>query len=210
MLTTGLLAIVTPIRHSATVKVRVDKAPSFKSLATRNHTDLMDNNIELILADDENKNSNCVVDKIIQELEVEIRKLVLKEIPISPGTLAKAVDILNNRIRGQGLTSSQIHFSRDSITGTNLFLNDENLISSKAMKRKENNISSAKSKAPAGKPPPDLQVKKGDFVYVTGSGSKHEVRDPHLVTRMVKNKVSTKKILNSYQEYRKTIKNFTI
>ena len=64
----------TPIRRAQYVLIRVDKAPGFASSATQNNSSLEQLGIKLELTCDENKNSNCHVDKIINELETELEK----------------------------------------------------------------------------------------------------------------------------------------
>ena len=122
----GILSLVTPIRHCSSLLVRVDRAPALKSLAENTNEELESNGIYLDVGEHYNKNSNASVDKKIQELEAEIRRLCPSENKISSGLLSQAVTNLNNRVRNQGLSSSQIHFSRDTNLGQNLFLDDSN------------------------------------------------------------------------------------
>ena len=65
----AVVQAVTPVRNSAVLAVRVDQAPAFQSLMKSKSEILESNGIVLDLADDLNKNANCVVDKKIQELE---------------------------------------------------------------------------------------------------------------------------------------------
>ena len=195
---TGILNLVTPIRHCATVQVRTDRAPALKSLATNPDPELSSNGILLELGEHLNKNSNCSVDKKIRELEDEIRKLCPKETQISTGLLSQAVTNLNNRVRNQGLSSSQIHFSRDTHIGLNLHLDDKNLMDEKLKKRKENHESSARSKAPKAKPTIKPKIVPGQIVYAHSEGSKHEARDPLLVTDVQNGKVKVMKVLHTH------------
>ena len=75
----GILQLVTPMRHCTKVLVRTDKAPALRSLAENPDPEFVKNGISLELGDDLNKNSNCSIDKKIQELEAEIRRLCPKE-----------------------------------------------------------------------------------------------------------------------------------
>ena len=120
--------------------MRVDSAPALKSLQKNGHGDLLENGIKLVLGDDMNKNSNCCVDKKIQELQEEIKKLQQAESKITFATLSRVVTNLNTRIRNQGLSASQIQFSRDSVTGENLNLDDKKLMTKKLEKRKVNHL----------------------------------------------------------------------
>ena len=121
----AVLNTVTPIRHSSRVEVRTDRASALKSLADHPNQQLLDNGIHLILGDHGNRNSNCTVDKEMRELEEELRKLEPDGNKITPGQLCIAVTSLNDRVRGHGLSASQLHFSRDQHTGQNLNLEDK-------------------------------------------------------------------------------------
>ena len=121
------------------------------------------------------------------------------------GLLSKAVTNLNNRVRNQNLSSAQIHFSRDTIAGHNLHLNDKNLMKEKLVKRKEN-YPEARLKAPMVKKPNQAKVSPGKILYAQDSLSKHEVRDPLLVTGVQGTKVRVKKVLNSNENSDKTPK----
>ena len=59
----GILTLVTPIRHCATVQIRTDRAPALKSIATTPDSEMSSNGIVLELGEHLNKNSNCSVDK---------------------------------------------------------------------------------------------------------------------------------------------------
>ena len=194
----GLILLTTQVRHSPQIIVRVDSAPALKSLQKNGHGDLFENGIKLVLGDDMNKNSNCCVDKKIQELQEEIKKLQQAESKITFATLSRAVTNLNTRIRNQGLSASQIQFSRDSVTGENLNLDDKKLMTKKLEKRKVNHLQSAQSKAPRGKPVNEIDFKPGDIAYVRNQGNKHESRNPFLVTGRVENKIKLQKILHPH------------
>ena len=103
-----------------------------------------------------NKNANCHVDRIIQELEMEIKKLSPMGKPLHPADLAKATLSLNNKIRQSGLTASEAHFSRDSATLDQI----------------------PPAKAPDWTPPTHKEahaISPGDTVYIKSQGGKHHV-----------------------------------
>ena len=187
----SILATVTPIRHSSNVQVRTDKAKAFSSLADRPDPQLVDNGITVILGDDANPNKNAAVDKMMQELESEIRRLSPDGNKLSPGRLSLAVTNLNNRTRGHGLSASQVHFSRDSEAGTNLQIHDDKLWEVREA-RKE-----ALRQAPG--PPRQAPPEPGQTVFLRGDGTKHTARDPFLVTKVGVEKVTLQKMahLNS-------------
>ena len=194
----GLLLLTTPMRHSPEIMVRVDTAPALKALLKSGSRDLSENGLKLVAGEDMNKNSNCSVDKKMQELQVEIKKLCPTETKISLSTLSRAVTNLNERIRNQGLTSSQVQFSRDTVSGENLNLDDRTLLKDKLEKRKVNNVQSAKSKTPKGKEQTKPNLNPGDIAYVKSQGSKHQSREPFLVTAADGDKVKMQKILHSH------------
>ena len=192
----GILDLVTPIRHSNKILLRVDRAPALRSLATNKEDQLEENGIKLELGDHFNKNSNCSVDKKIQELEAEIHRLCPKETKLSTGLISQAVTNLNNRIRNQNMSAAQIHFSRDIIAGHNLHLNDKNLMEDKLQKRRANQ---PKSKLIKTKKESEVKATMGQLVYVREGLSKHEARDPLLVTGVQGTKVRVQKVLHSHE-----------
>ena len=195
----AILQVTTPIRRSGTLQVRVDKAPCFKKLAADKDTLLTQVGISLILADDDNKNSNCSVDKAIDELEQELRKLSPDRKQLDEGDLSQATLILNSKIRKRGLTSSEIHFSRDAYDNSNLQLDDEKLQSQQKRLRLQNHQHLAKSRNPRGVVPSPIDIKTGDIVFTKNSGSKHDARDLHIVTKSddTTAKVSVRKALHA-------------
>ena len=154
-----------------------------------------------------NKNLNCSIDKKIQELESEIKRLCPKEDNITIGTLSQAVRNLHSMIRNRGMSASQIHFSSDTNFGQNLYLDDKKLIDDKICKRSLNYPLSAKSKAPAGtKPLIVKEITPGHIVYAMNVGSKHVTRDPLLVTGVDGSKVRVQKIIHSHSTSEKSRK----
>lgn len=176
----AVITTVTPIRHSARVRLRTDRATAFKSLADRPDQQLTDNGIDVELGDHGNKNSNCSVDKEIRMLEEELKKLVPEGTKITAGQLAMAVTTLNDRIRGHGLSASQVHFSRDQHTGKNLSLEDRSLQEVRETRRQHAQKQTTNKEGPQTQPQPHIQP--GQIVFVKGDGSKHTSRDPLLVT----------------------------
>ena len=198
----ALISTVTPIRHSATILVRVDQAPAFQSLLKSPSDALEANGVLLEIGEDFNKNSNCQVDKKIQELEEEFRRLAPEGEKLSMGQLAQAVTMLNNRTRNQNLSAGEIHFSRDPVRGINLNLDDEKLKEEKLQKREANQTYSIRSKARGGGPCKKAECEPGDIVYVKNHGTKHEVRNPFIVTAEGRKdtEVAVRKVLHPYAE----------
>ena len=176
----ALIQVSTPIRRSQHIIIRVDKAPGFISLASNQNHMLQQVGIELELTCDENKNANCHVDKIINELEVELKKISPDGEKIDSGVLAQATMILNNKVRKRGFSAAEIHFSRDSHDNSNLHLCDDKLLEKQQDLRTQNrNYSKLSFNKPSTSSKDDLV--KGDLVYTQNSGSKHVSKDPHLV-----------------------------
>ena len=180
-----ILATVTPIRHGSRVQVRTDRARAFASLANNPDPQLVENGITVVLGDDANPNKNAAVDKMMQELEGEIKRLSPDGHKLSAGTLSQAVTNLNNRTRGHGHTASQVHFSRDSEAGTNLHIEDEKLWQIRE-DRKE-----ALRKSPSAATAVPVP---GQTVFIKGDGSKHTARQPFLVTKVGAEKVTMQKM----------------
>ena len=199
-LTQGLIQTITPIRHSPTVVIRSDNAPAFKSLAANLPSELIENGISIELGDDANKNSNSIVDKMIQELEVEVKKLAPEGEKLSEGRLGHAVTLLNTRIRQYGLSSSNLHFSRDPIQGVNLHIDDLKLAEEKTKTRlKKNDVRTN----PSTKNIPSPEIFPGDLVVVPHESTKHTARTPRLITDVHQGKASLTKILHSSEHQEK-------
>ena len=65
--------MVTPIKLSGPVQVKVDNAPGFKPLLNNTDCDLVKLNISIEPTDLFNKNENAVVDKACYELEQQLK-----------------------------------------------------------------------------------------------------------------------------------------
>ena len=175
----GIIATTTPIRLSSNITVRTDRAPALQALA-KGHNNLSAVGIQILLPQDAfNKNANCHIDKIIQELEAEIRRISPLGKPLTPAELAKATICLNNRVRKSGWTASESHFLRDSAT-----LQPISQQPSKATK-------SCKAQQPAN-------VSPGDAVFIKSQGNKHQARQPFLVTSTDRSRITVRKILHSF------------
>ncbi len=87
----GLIQVTTPIRRGELLLIRTDRAPALKALAKSPPHEMKSVNIQLVLPDAHfNKNSNAKVDKIIQELQLEIRKICPEQRVLSVSELARA------------------------------------------------------------------------------------------------------------------------
>jgi len=107
--------------------IRIDSASGLQS--PRSDTMLSDHGITLNFGYIKNKNSNCVVDKAIQKLELELLKAGHSNVPITSLQLQGAVDTLNTRIRNRGLSAKEIVLQRDQQSYEQLDNNDSALAS---------------------------------------------------------------------------------
>ena len=140
------------------------------------------------------------MDKAIQELEEELKRLLPGGQAASPSTLATAVRNTNNRIRLYGLSAREIVLKRDSYTNAGLDFSDSDLSSFKHSKRVENHAHSERSKGRGANAAIDTSVDIGDIVHVKKDGSKHQVRDFYLVVEVdIQQKMSTLQKFCGYQ-----------
>ena len=177
----SIIQAVTPIRRSNPVLVRVDKAPGFVKLSKLSQSSLPTVGISLELGDDGNKNSNCVVDKIIDELESELKKISPSGGRLNSAQLAQALLSLNEKIRNRGLSASEIHFARDSHDHQNLQLDDKFLKTEQENLRLKNHPYLVKSRKSKEKPQQTTTILPGDIVFQRDGLSKHTSRDPFIV-----------------------------
>jgi hypothetical protein len=185
----GIIATTTPIRLASNITVRSDRAPALVSLARDQSSPLLTVGITIQLPDDAfNKNANCHVDKVIQELELELKKISPAGAKLGPADLAKATLILNSRIRKSGLTASEMHFSRDSATLGKLH--------KEPLKEQQKSKTHAETK----QQPPRQTVSTGDTVFIKSHGDKHTTREPFLVTERTGGTLKVRKILHQHPQ----------
>jgi hypothetical protein len=182
----GIITLASPIRLAHDVSIRTDNATGFQALAK--DKDLSELGITIILADSHNKNANSVVDRACRELEMEITKLQPQGGEISDTILARAILILNTKIRRHGkLSATEIHFSRDQATSSNLHLNDKQLREEQLTCRHR-----------AQEPTPANTVRQGDTVVLAEKPAKHTVRDVFIVTDADEKKVQMQKLAHPF------------
>ena len=195
-LANGIIQSVTPIRRAGNVVVRVDKAPGLIKLANSPNSVFEQAGITLELGDDGNKNSNCAVDKVINELEEELRKLSPSADKINLGDLAQVSISLNRKIRNRGFSAEEIHFSRDSFTNKNLALCDKDLSDKQLSLKLDNHERLANSRTPNCQAPTIPRPNAGDIVFLKSGDTKHTTRDPHLVLKSEGHKSLVRKTLH--------------
>ena len=176
----GIITTVSPFKSVSLTHIRVDQAPGFRAIFKKPEK-LKDMQIDLEMGDCKNKNALALVDKKMQELELEIKKTAPNKNTVNIKILAKATTTVNEKIRHQGLSSKEILFSRDQFTLENLKLSDENLAEDKMKIRDKENVYSAKSRATTSAKATSAQAKKGQLVFLKKEGNKLEKRDLYLV-----------------------------
>ena len=187
----GMVRLLEGVRRPGWVTVRADNAKGFESLAKKDD-DIDQLKIKLELTDPLNKNSNAVVDKGCQELEEEMRKLSPEGKPLTQVLLARAVLAVNQKLRRGGkLSAYEINSARDSNTGENLVIKDEEIRIKQLDKRDMDNkkVVDVNSKH-------KQVIKVGDTVAVLGKQDKHMARDIFVVTEDMEDKVRAQKLLH--------------
>ena len=166
----GIILLTSTLRIAPQITVRVDAATAFQSLAK--NSDLAEIGIHLEIGDVHNKNSNAVVDRACAEIEQELTKLHPQSDPVLPVSLAKAVLVLNRKIRRRGtLTAQEIHFARYHVTHKNLLLDDATIRESQLKTRNLTPTSQQQT-----------QIQPGDTVITVNKPDKHKARDIFIVT----------------------------
>ena len=159
--------------------VRVDGAKAFQSLL-KDHS-LKKHGIQLQPGRVKNRNKHAVVEKAIQELEIEIKKQHPEGGPLTSDDLATATSTLNARIRDCGLSSREILHQRDGVTGEQLNFTDSILADKQYKQRQANHEPSSRSQAPKGKSAIPANVGIGDLIFLKCDGDKHLARDKYIV-----------------------------
>ena len=186
----GIIRVVSPIRRSKDILVKSDAHPSLKSLKQTMATDFNESGIHLVIGDVLNKNSNCHVDKIIQELEYEIRKSHKDNHVLSNFDIANATFALNSKLRRHNLSSSEILFKRDNIKNCPINFSD---LTFKEITRKEQKVQQEKENRSNYQ---HCNISPGMIVMLKENPGKHVRRIPFLVIDLENNLARIKKILN--------------
>ena len=132
------------------------------------------------LSNAKNENAVALVDKKIEELEDEIKKLSTNSI-INLHKLSKATNFVNEKVRHQGLSSKEILFSRDQFSSSNLALSDEKIAEDKMIRRERDNKYSAKSRSQVQVDSTPANAIKGQIVLLKHEISKHSRRELYIV-----------------------------
>ena len=123
----SLIQLSANYKHPDGFIIRVDNASGFLAIRNENDKLLQSVGIELDFGRVKNKNQNPSIDKAIQEIENELKRMAPTGGQITPGTLAIAISNMNSRIRFNGLSSKEILLKRDNFTNENLDFNDKQI-----------------------------------------------------------------------------------
>ena len=171
----GIAKLVLPLRIGPHAIIRVDQA---RGLAKAGKSPMLQKmGIQFDLGDSKNKNSCAIVDKAIQELEMELKRLNPENTKLNELTLLLGTHHLNSKLRPSknNLSSKEMLLLRDQFTGSQLDINDSEAITAQHKRRLKSHPTEVKSV----KTPSSFQA--GDLVLLKGEGNKHQVRDTYVV-----------------------------
>lgn len=194
----GLIDLLSPIKLSGEVIVKVDNAPGFKPLLENKDQDLNKIGISLTNTDLFNINENAVIDKACYELEQELIRIEPDGRQVNNTTIQYVVQLLNKKLRRNGKISAyEIYFNRDLNTGASLNIDYQRLKNHQKTVRDSHNEkhNSSLPQQPICNPQP------GDFVIpITAKNDKHKAKDIFIVTASQDNKVKIQKMLHTHSE----------
>ena len=173
------LLVTTLLLCSPACVIKIDSITGFQSL--RNDVSLQSYGITLDFGFVKNKNSKSIVDKAIQELELEFLKKTPSGGAITNVQLQLAMQTLKSRIRNRDLSAKEILLQRDQITNKQLSVSDVNLSEKQDTTRKKNHLPSAASKTPRDKVAFPTNLKMGDLVFIKDERSKYKARDRYII-----------------------------
>ena len=173
------------------ISIRVDSAPGL--VALENDPMLLKNGITLDIGHVKNKNKNPIAERAIEELGLEIVRLNPDGGPISKLSLTLATANMYARIRRDGLSSRELWTQRDQVTGEQLPIDDQVVITSQRKSRLNNHMASAKSKALGYRPTLLRDFDIGQLVYLINDKDKTRSRDKYIVTAVSDNNCQIRK-----------------
>ncbi len=193
----GIVDLLTPIKLSGKITVKVDNCTGFKPLLDNKDPDLVKLGITIIPTDVFNINENSVVDRACYELEQELIRLEPDGRQVTNTTIQVAVQNLNKKLRRNGKISAyDIFFNRDGLTGEKLDLDYNKLKQDQTDNRNlHNQRHNNKLKSTDIKPQPS----PGDIVIpLTQKHDKHKAQDMFLVTSAGDNSIKMQKVIHSH------------
>ena len=141
----GIAKLVLPFRLGPQAVIRVDQARGPVKAGTSPLLDKL--GIKLDPGDSKNKNMCAIVDKAIQELEMELKRLNPEGSNLTDLTLLLGSHHLNSKVRPSknNLRSKEVLLLRDQFTGDQLDLNDSEVISAQHERRLKSHPTSVKT-----------------------------------------------------------------
>ena len=197
----GIVRAVLPFKPSSLqTRIKVDTAPGLSSLI-KNPKKLLQQDIVLEAGRTKNKNKVAQVDRRIQELEAEIRKMSPELDLITEDTLAKATKVVNDKIRASNFSANEILFRRKHDDQQEIDIKDEEFATNIENSRKENHLPSAISKAKVKVPTKVPNISVGQLVYLKEEITKLSTRPLYVVTSITsEGLVLVKKILHFHSD----------
>ncbi len=180
----GLVTLASQVKSlgDCGIHIRVDSAPGL--VALKNDSILQDYGVSLVYGAVKNVNKNPVAEKAIEELASECLHAQPEGGPLTKVTLALATAQLNERIRRGGLSAREIWTQRDQVTGAQLPVEDNDLISQQHSARLGNHTSSAKSKLQGRAPGTSFNIGIGNLVYLQQERNTTKPRDKYIITNI--------------------------
>ena len=161
------------------VTIRVDPAPGFVRLQSSKA--LSQIGVQLEIGRIKNPNKNPIAEHAIGELRDELKRANPDGGAVSIPLLSVVTSRLNSRLRGSGMSSREMLFSRDQFTNSAFDITDRELIANQNTSRLENHRYDYVSKSRVKRPLKSAQVQAGDLVYLAQDRDKSRPRDRYLV-----------------------------
>ena len=119
--------------------------------------------------------------KTNMELELELLRIDPSGSLVSKNTVQQAIKNLSTRIRNRGISSQEMLFCRDQVTGARLVVDDTVLSQQQETTHHQNHPHSARAKAEGALTASNARITPGDLVYIKSEGDKNKTRDMYLV-----------------------------
>ena len=181
---TALLVLTSDLIPSTGMKVTIKVDPASACRALSGDSELLRNGIKLELGHPKYKNKVAVVDRAIRELHSELNRVNANSGEITEKILMKAIQTLNCRIRGEGVSAREIWTKRNQYSGEQIPVDDLLLMREKERMKKKSHIPSATYKARGRTNFIQSQLRVGDLVYINSDRDKLHSRDRYVITKV--------------------------
>ena len=202
-LRTALIRTILPWTHPAGATIRCDGAAAFSSLATEARTagsTFHDYNIRLEVGRPHNINKNPVAENAIKEVEKEILKHRPTKQKLTQEDLVVVAKTMNERLRSRGVAAKEVLTRRDVVTNDPRDIQDKALGQQQFQDRTTANQQklTRQEGRRSNRPPPDVVYHKGDIIYVRGQVSKHQPREPFIITGFPDDMIQVQKLHSKF------------